>query len=219
MVGAFARYEPSYTSMLIPTFPIKPNKTPAVRGWRKAGLNRVLDMQRNFLTLMHSDSSADPNRESPLSMSNSTDENLVADMQSRHGDSKVIVRTASGKFHLFYGWNWERRAIRPWGKELPVDVLGENGYVVAAKSILSGKGEYEIIVGNLEDLKGDTLTKITSLDDKCYANRAQEKSVPEVDTPPASDIGKRNTELFNHMQHFSRSAESSGGYDARSRTL
>jgi hypothetical protein len=57
---------------------------------------------------------------------------------------------ASGKSHLLYRYNGEPRRIRPW-KDFPIDVLGDNGYAIAAPSELE-KGSYEIIHGQFDDL-------------------------------------------------------------------
>src|SRR5262249_46961900 len=65
---------------------------------------------------------------------------------SRHrhhrGQPAIIIRTASGKFHHLYRYNGERRRIRPWS-ELPIDLLGDNGFALAAPSKTT-KGSYEI---------------------------------------------------------------------------
>jgi Bifunctional DNA primase/polymerase, N-terminal len=75
------------------------------------------------------------------------DETIAADAINRHGQPAIIVRTASGKFHHLYRYNGERRRIRPWA-ERPIDLLGDNGYALAAPS-KTAKGSYEIIHGLL----------------------------------------------------------------------
>jgi hypothetical protein len=55
-----------------------------------------------------------------------------------------------GKRHLLYRYNGEGHRIRPW-PELPINVLGDNGYTLAAPSKLA-TGNYEIIHGHLDDL-------------------------------------------------------------------
>jgi len=79
-----------------------------------------------------------------------TDEKVVEDAIRRHGQPAIVTRTASGKCHLLYRYNGERRRIRPW-PELPIDVLGDNGYALAAPSKLV-TGSYEIIHGHFDDL-------------------------------------------------------------------
>ena len=75
---------------------------------------------------------------------------MTADAITRHGEPLIITRTASGKHHLFYRYNGEGRRIRPW-VGLEIDVLGDNGFAVAAPSKLI-KGAYEIVQGHLDDL-------------------------------------------------------------------
>jgi len=89
-----------------------------------------------------------------------TDEKVAQDAIRRHGQPAIITRTASGKFHHLYQYNGERRRIRPWS-QLPIDVLGDNGYAVAAPSKLAS-GSYEIIHGHLDDL--DRLTPMVGLE-------------------------------------------------------
>jgi Bifunctional DNA primase/polymerase, N-terminal len=86
------------------------------------------------------------------------DETIAADAINRHGQPAIIVRTASGKFHHLYRYNGERRRIRPWA-ERPIDLLGDNGYALAAPS-KTAKDSYEIIHGHFDDL--DRLTPMAA---------------------------------------------------------
>jgi hypothetical protein len=78
-----------------------------------------------------------------------TDERVLADAIYRHGATPIIIRTASGKFHLPYRFNGERRRIKPW-RGLPIDLLGAGGLVVATPSEING-GHYEFVQGRLDD--------------------------------------------------------------------
>ena len=78
------------------------------------------------------------------------DERVVADALDRHGATPIIIKTASGKWHLLYRYNGERRRIRPWDG-LPIDLLGAGGFVVATPSLING-GRYEIVQGKFDDL-------------------------------------------------------------------
>src|SRR6516164_2029940 len=53
-----------------------------------------------------------------------TDERVLADALNRHGQTPLVVRTGSGKFHALYRHNHERRSVRAWDG-LPIDLLGE----------------------------------------------------------------------------------------------
>src|SRR5262249_17867300 len=66
------------------------------------------------------------------------------------GGNPPMVATGSG-YHAYYRYGGERRLIRPWGPDLPIDVLG-GGYAVGAPSIAT-KGQYQIIRGTLDDLQ------------------------------------------------------------------
>jgi Bifunctional DNA primase/polymerase, N-terminal len=115
-----------------------------------------------------------------------TNEAILADALSRHGPTPFIVRTFSGKHHAYYRHDGEPRLIRPWGPDLPIDVLG-GGMVVAPPS-QSEKGSYRIIQGSLEDLSA--LPVIRGLSEFRHADDKPEKS--------HSDVGVRNTSLFTH---------------------
>ena len=79
-----------------------------------------------------------------------TDERVFADALTRHGSTPLIGLTASGKFHGFYQHNGEHRRIRPFG-ELPIDILGTGGLVVAAPSRFE-TSKYSFLQGNLDDI-------------------------------------------------------------------
>ena len=82
-----------------------------------------------------------------------------------------------GGYHAYYRYGGERRHIRPWGPDVPIDVLG-NGYAVGAPS-MAAKGQYKIIHGTLDDLK--SLPPLHVMLDELR------KPIPE---------GKRNQSLF-----------------------
>jgi len=148
---SFATWQPPYAEVGLITIPIS-DKSPAVRNWLKFTLSasskmvvapRFADMsigvlvgQRNRLTILDVDSA---------------DELLLERMLRQHGDTPVIVRTASGKFHCWYRNNKERRGIRIYGAEPPVDLPGANGFAVAPPSI-TDRGTYEFIRGGLGDV-------------------------------------------------------------------
>ena len=94
-----------------------------------------------------------------------TDEHVLADAINRHGQTPIVVRTGSGKFHALYRFNNEKRAVRAWDG-LPIDLLGA-GLAIAPPSLVS-KGHYQIIQGHLDDL--DRLPIMRELDVRLYAN-------------------------------------------------
>ena len=93
------------------------------------------------------------------------DERVLTDALNRHGQTPVVVRTGSGKFHALYRFNNEKRAIRAWD-DLPIDLLGA-GLAIAPPSLVA-KGQYQIIHGHLDDL--DRLPIMRELDARLYAD-------------------------------------------------
>jgi hypothetical protein len=154
MSGIFSRWQPRYAERGISTFPVDETKRPRIRGWQRVGLKGSAELANKF-------GDADAlgyvtGRRSNVTVLDidTTDERVVADAIQQHGQPAIITRTASGKFHHLYRYNGERRRIRPWS-ELPIDLLGDNGYALAAPS-RTAAGSYEIIHGHLDDL--DRLT-------------------------------------------------------------
>jgi Bifunctional DNA primase/polymerase, N-terminal len=152
--GVFSRWQPEYAAHGIATFPVGESKKPGIRGWQKVGLHGSAELAEKFTT-------ADAlgyvtGRRSNVTVLDidTTDEKVAEDAIERHGQPIIITRTASGKFHHLYRYNGERRRIRPL-PALPIDLLGDNGYTLAAPSKIA-TGSYEIIHGHLDDL--DRLT-------------------------------------------------------------
>jgi Bifunctional DNA primase/polymerase, N-terminal len=80
----------------------------------------------------------------------SKDERILADAIDRHGKTSIIARSGSGHFQAWYKHNGERRRIRP-DRNVPIDILGTNGYVVGPPSQVT-HGDYQFIEGSLDDL-------------------------------------------------------------------
>ena len=159
--GIFSRWQPIYAEHGIATFPVKSEtKKPRITFWQKVGLKGSSVLAAKF-------EDADAlgyvtGRRSRVTVLDidTTDEKVAEDAIGRHGQPGVVTRTASGKLHLLYGYNGERRRIRPW-PELPIDILGDNGYALGAPSKLA-TGVYEIIHGHLDDL--DRLKPMAGID-------------------------------------------------------
>jgi hypothetical protein len=158
--GVFPTWQPPYAERGIATFPIDETKKPRVKGWQRVGLRGSTELAAKF-------KDADAlgfvtGRRSNVTIVDvdTTDEKITEDAIARHGQPTIITRTASGKHHLLYRYNGERRRIRPW-PELPIDVLGDNGFAIAAPSKLAG-GSYEIVHGHLDDI--GSLKPIAAID-------------------------------------------------------
>ena len=96
-----------------------------------------------------------------------TDERVLSDAMNRHGQTPIVVRSGSGKFHALYRYNNERRRVRAWDG-LPIDLLGA-GLAIAPPSVVA-KGQYQIIQGHLDDL--DRLPIMRELEDRLYVDRS-----------------------------------------------
>jgi hypothetical protein len=150
MSGIFKKWQPIYAEYRIATFPIDHTKRPRITSWQKVGLKGSAELAAKF-----QDANAlgyVTGRRSNVTVVDidTTDEKMAADAIRQHGEPRIITRTASGKLHLYYRYDGERRQIRPW-PDVPIDVLGDNGFVLGPPSKLAN-GFYEIIQGDLNDL-------------------------------------------------------------------
>jgi Bifunctional DNA primase/polymerase, N-terminal len=142
----FPKWQPEYAARGIATFPVSDTKKPRIRGWQKVGRRASGELATKF-----QDANAlayVTGRRSKITVLDidTTDAKIAEDAIQRHGLPVIVTRTASGKRHHLYRYNGERRRIRPF-RELPIDLLGDNGYALAAPSKLE-KGTYEIIHGH-----------------------------------------------------------------------
>jgi Bifunctional DNA primase/polymerase, N-terminal/Primase C terminal 1 (PriCT-1) len=212
--GIFADYQAEYAARGIVTFPIRITreedgklvKKPAVRGWRKMGARASAQLVKQFPNSDAFGFQTNARNKITVVDVDTTDEKVLADAIVRHGEPKIIVRTATGKYHLPYRSNGERRKIRPWGDEVPVDVLGEGGYVAGCPSkVTEINGEYQIIQGSFDDI--DSLPIARGFGSHIY--NKSEAVLPD-DIPdrgaeydedgegPSATDGRRNDALFNY---------------------
>jgi hypothetical protein len=110
------------------------------------------------------------------------------------GPSPVVVRTGSGKHHVYYRYSGERR--RP--NAVPghkIDILGDGGYCVAPPSIRPLQGRYEFMEGGLSDLEDLPPLRAGALD--AVSQGSQSALLPE---------GQRNTIMFKVARELARPA-------------
>ena len=103
----------------------------------------------------------------------------------RYGQTPVVIQSPRGT-HALYRHNGEGRHIKPWGSELPADVLG-GGYAIGANSCTSG-GEYCFLRGSLGDLK-----------DLRPADGLREELLRRVERQNASPSKGHNDDLFKRL--------------------
>jgi hypothetical protein len=192
------------------------NKRRAVRGYPRIGLRASAELASKFADAPALGFMCGRRSRVTVLDIDTCDERLLVDALSRHGPTPIIVRTASGKWHAWYRHNNERRRIRPWGIDLPIDLLG-GGFVIAPPSATQ-RGCYEFIQGSLDDLGSlpsmrglgaalynDAVTIVP--DDALMAADAVTFDEPILVVPE----GRRNNALFRHCM---RQAHECDSFDA-----
>jgi hypothetical protein len=213
--GVFQTSQPQYAAHRIATFPVV-DKRPAVRGYPRIGLRASAELACKFAQAPALGFMCGSRSRVTVLDVDTADEHVLADALSRHGETPIVVRTASGKWHAWYRHNKERRRIRPWGDDLPIDLLGTGGFVIAPPSATQ-RGHYEFIQGSLDDL--DSLPNVRALGASLYNDAvtvvpddligADAVTVEE----PISVVpeGRRNNELFRYCM---RQAHQCDNFDA-----
>jgi hypothetical protein len=148
MMGLFSEWQPRYADHGVATFPVRADKTPAVKGYLKIGSRTSDQLALKFPEVEAIGLACKRNRITVLDV-DTTDERVLEDGLISFGATPFIVRSGSGHFQAWYRNSGERRRVRPDAK-VPIDILGD-GFVVAPPS-RSAKGRYEIISGSLDDL-------------------------------------------------------------------
>jgi len=214
--GVFQTFQPQYAAHRIATFPVV-DKRPAVRGYPRIGLRASAELASKFVDATALGFMCGRRSRVTVLDIDTSDERLLADALSRHGPTPIIVRTASGKWHAWYRHSNERRRIRPWGDDLPIDLLGTGGFVIAPPSA-THLGHYEFIQGSLDDLA--SLPSMRALGASLYNDAV---TVVPDDALMAADAvtvdepisvvpeGRRNNALFKHCM---RQAHQCDNFDA-----
>jgi Bifunctional DNA primase/polymerase, N-terminal/Primase C terminal 1 (PriCT-1) len=162
-MAAFADFAQQYVAAGMVPIPVGNDKRPGVRHWQKFGQRAALDIAAKpkfadanlgFLCGARSGTTV-------IDIDSSSDRELRYAIDT-YGESPVMVETASGKHHLWFRHNGERRRIRP-DKSHPIDVLGEGGYAIAPPSRLANGGRYRFIQGGFDDLKRLPTIKVDAL--------------------------------------------------------
>jgi hypothetical protein len=191
MAGIASSTAETYAKFNIPSIPLGAKKRPAVKGFKIASL--TVDQSRGFHRI-RPDANALGVPDGALSGIVRLDidergDNIVTEVIRRAGDTPAKVRTASGKWHLLYADNDERRLTgapgkanaRPWD-DLKVDLCGRGGYSVSPPSECNG-GTYQLIGMSLEDMlvNRHRLPKIQGLQSRAYITK-------EAPPAPANDV-------------------------------
>jgi hypothetical protein len=194
---SFQYWQPIYAERGIALIPCGSNKAPLVKNPQRFGREASTEIaskfseasafgfycgRRNGITVLDVDT---------------TDERVLSDALNRHGHTPIIVQTGSGKFHGFYRSNNEKRSIRPWGQELPIDLLGA-GLSIAPPSLVA-KGQYRIIHGHLDDL--DRLPIMRELEERLY-NGAVGPRPQKQGEGRNNDLWRRLMKEAHHVDDF-----------------
>ena len=186
---SYGIWAPRYAHIGIPTFPVN-GKKPLIRGYASVDTERSLTLAANekfaaaSIGMMCGPKSGitiidiDAEGEAPLKSA-----------LQRFGNTPLIVKTHSGKHHLYYRYNGESRRIHINGEE--IDMLGAGGFAVVPPSC-GQHGQYKFARGGLEILRTrSTLPTICS--DAIHSIDSLRNSA----SPVQSDQGHRDKSLFD----------------------
>jgi Bifunctional DNA primase/polymerase, N-terminal/Primase C terminal 1 (PriCT-1) len=227
-----------YAKHGIPAIPLGEDKRPLVGGFKVANLSMA--QSRAFMR-RRPDATALGIPDGRVSGIVRLDidehgEDVERTVIDRAGDTPAKVQTASGKRHLIYTYNGERRLTgapghanaRPWA-DLKVDLCGDGGFSVSPPSRCKG-GEYELLGElTLEQLLENRhqLPVIQGLPERAFKiEPASPPIVPDdvvVDTVRFTDMGAnsgRNTALFDALCKEARNLpQTIEAFEARAREL
>jgi hypothetical protein len=178
--GGYPALQAAYERHGVAIYPLGKDKSPAVRGYARVGVNAARQLATKFVDATAGGFIAGNRNRLTIVDVDSSDDRLTVEIERRFGRSPLVVVTPSGGRHLYFRHNGELRRIRA----LPeVDILGD-GNVVAAGSRTS-RGVYRIERGSLDDL--DKLPPIRS-------------EAPETRQAARIPEGQRNKELFRYCR-------------------
>lgn len=205
MAGVFGTWQPIYAEAGLATFPVDADaKKPSVGNPLKAGRRASAQWALKFSEANALGFACGTRSRITVVDIDDPDENLVADAMAKLGPTPVVVRTASGKHHLWYRHNGERRSPRKLAREMglsgPVDILGERGFAIAPPS-LRGGSTYEWTQGSLADLANVPMMRKSLA---APANDSGGVAEPSVE-------GQRNDLLFRACLGAARTASSLAG--------
>lgn len=196
-MGIFSSWQPRYEEAGIAVFPVHGDeKRPAVGNYLTAGIPASRQWAAKFTEAdALGIACGSRNRLTVLDI-DEPDESLLADAMNLLGQSPIVIRTASGKFHAWYRWNGEKRRGHSQSP-LPgrkIDILGA-GMVIAPPS-KAPKGEYQFIAGSLNDLPSLPVLRL---------GRKPASSASAVAV--TAQAGERNNAIFRALLSAARSCD------------
>jgi hypothetical protein len=202
-MGIFADWQPRYAEYGIATFPLN-GKKPAVERYQKLGLDGSQQLTFRFPDHDALGFICGPRNAITVLDVDTSDERVLADALARHGATPLVVRSGSGNYQAYYRHGGERRQIRPWGKDVPIDVLG-GGQAVGVPSI-GLRGRCEFLQGCLSDIPH--LPPMGGLPTDVYEVPARQRAERMPSTLATICEGERNDTLWRECMRFARSFNS-----------
>ena len=209
MDEAYRHFAPSYAGMGIPVFPIK-DKVPLVKNWLRMGCPAALSLAKNprfssagigmccgrksGITIVDVDEPGDGPLQAAL---------------ARFGDTPLMVRTHSGKHHLYYRFAGERRQLHLDGMKL--DILGDGGFAVLPPSV-GPQGRYQFMRGSSDSLRNIELLPTIKSSAWAQPQQPADGKRPASAPPPATaehgrDVGRRDRTLYRACLTAAATAE------------
>src|SRR5262245_3123721 len=110
-VDAFKVFQPVYAAHGIATFPVQidAEKKPLVQGYAKVVLRGSAKLAEKFPVASALGYCAGPRSGITVLDVDSRDDKVLATALDRYGPAPLIIKTASGKFHVPYRHNGEKR--------------------------------------------------------------------------------------------------------------
>ena len=215
---AFSQWQPIYAEHGVATIPCADqSKRPLVKHPQKFGCRGSTEIASKFPDARTFGFYTGEHSGITLCDVDDTNERIFADALDRHGPTPIHIRSGSGKFHALYRYNGERRCIRPWGKELKIDILGATGLCIAPPS-MGAKGQYQIIQGSLDDL--DRLPIMRGLEDRLYhSDHAGPRPQPRSDWSAMREHDGRNDQLWRQLMDEANNCDTYEKLLDRARTL
>ena len=192
----FLDWQAEYARKQIATFPVlitAEGKKPLVRHYQRIGLPASAQIARRFANAQGIAFMAGPRNSITVLDIDAPGDKPLHQALDQHGETPIIVRTASGKHHAWFRHNGERRAVRP-EPDNEIDILG-NGMVVAPPS-QGANGAYQFISGSLDCL--DKLPVMANVPE-----RALPKPTPLAQIRRTRTAG-RNDALFQFCMRTAR---------------
>jgi Bifunctional DNA primase/polymerase, N-terminal len=190
-MGAFVVMQEIYAHFGVPTYPVRPDKKPAISHFQRVGLPGSRKLAEKF-------SDADAfgfvaGRRSKLTIIDidSPDAGLVQAVYDRYGATPLQVLTPSGGRHLYYRHGGERRQVKRIHPS--IDVLGSGAVIGIGSRVESGL--YHIERGEIEDL-----ARLPHLAVSVYGTPTARVFAPEE--------GRRNKELWRECMRQAGNCDS-----------